>query len=55
MKNQADKKLMKVNRIDCYIVRYRENLRLQDELEKKRKGQVFGTIFRKDINESVKK
>lgn len=45
MKKANSKKVTKIDKIDSYITRYRENLKLQDELEKKRKNKVLGVIF----------
>jgi hypothetical protein len=56
MKKKSDKKLIKVDRIDSYIARYRANLKLQEELEEKRKDAAFGTVLRKSgINELLKR
>lgn len=48
-RKEKNKKVIKLDKIDCYIRRYRENIRLQDELEKKRKWNIIGSIFKKDV------
>jgi len=47
MKEEKGKRSAKLDKIDCYISRYREYMKLQDELEKKRKNTFVGYIFRK--------
>ena len=42
-----NKDIVKMDKIDCYIKRYREDIRLQEELEEKRTKSFVNTIFKK--------
>jgi len=44
----ADKNIIKIDKVDWYIKRYRENLKLQEELEvKRKKNNFFDFIFKR--------
>lgn len=49
MNMEKDKKLIKVDRLDCYIQRFRENIRLQEHLEKKRKSSILAKLFKRTV------
>lgn len=48
MKKQNHKKMIKIDKIDSFIGRYREDIRIQEELEKKRKATILNYLFKKE-------